>query len=1437
MKKPKTLPFFLLISFLIFSFGTIFSQPAEFRCGYDDLLKQVSTDEELKINYDTLLNSIRRQALLSRGAPALRVQPNNYTIPVVVHLIGQDASGLTDAQVIDQIQILNQAFSDNLGSTSTVADNAQIEFCLAKKGPSGTVITGIERYTSASANTIAENHHMGTTGSNSQQSLGTLAYYDPSRYLNIWVVEQISLSSSPYSNVVLGYAPFPLAFLSGQTYYLDGVVMRLDAFGTGSSFPNYNLGRTLIHEVGHYLGLFHTFHNSCLEVVNSLACNAPYAGDECCDTPPVANPNQNNCLSGNSCAESPDLPDQVENHMDYGYDACRTTFSEDQADRMHAVIQLYRSTLVSYSNLLLTGLQCLPAGLDPTFVSDLPFGSTQLCVGDPIGFTPLPGAATYTWNFPGGTPSTSTQQNPTGITFSSSGMKNISLTVTDGLGGSADYVLDLFVIDCTPYSGDQAHWYFGKYGVLDFTNGYAQEGIQSAMYTREACASISDNLGGLLFYTDGRNVYNKNHNPINGTNPVLNGSPNQWNASNSISSAQGALIVPKPNSTGIYYIFTTSDVDFGGAITYGLSYYEVDMSLNGGLGQVTTPPQGFNPTENYVTTEHLTAIPHCNGTDYWIVVKPMANSATTLNNPGPLFSNPVNEYILAYQLSSTGLAGSPIASHVGNLGYSLSPGVNNSWIGQFDVSRDKKWMAISEMNTASVNILSFDCQSGEFKKIKTLSGVDGYSVCFSPNKKALYASAGYNIKQFDLTKFSACNTTIPVKTLSLPGNFQYRSLQLGPDDRIYISRNYGLYGGSSTNSFPIINYPDNINSTSTSNECGLNALGVYLTNYHKTRSGLPNMIDATTIPPPTDFAYCIKNCGEVYFENLGCGINFDWDFGDGNTLSGSSGMVPGGTNGGATSGTYQNPVHTYSGPGIYTVTFTIDSGTPVSHSISIIIPPAPTITGPNPVCVGSTGPSTYYCPPGYDCAWTATNASPTSGIGNSFPVSWTAFPATLSLTITDPETGCSNSSTITITETTKAPNANAGPDVAICLPNSTVLNGSGNGTMVWTPSTGLSCTTCPNPVANPTTTTTYTLTVSNGCGSSSSQVTVTIGAWDLVVKDASDDVGAEPNTVSTNVWNGDIWNCTNSVNCNTMENPEYKTSGDNYIRVRVENMGCITSDPASLHLYWTIGRAFEYWPEHWYDISLEPTNDIGGITGGKEITVLPASTTPDPITIPPVLPGPSNAVILTKAWEAPNPADYPTQGATPMLCFLARIISPNDPMFNEQSGLVEIYQNVYHNNNVATINAILVDLEPNGPTPNDDDYYSFFISNPTPEVVDYGFSIEDLTTGSSTFFNDGGSMKVSLVDVNNEYKELARAVANQPEDLERIASLELKPDDLVLAKVSFSHPGYRDRKKQGRYTLLLNNHFQNSELAATKFTFDIRVKKKKKRCWLLFWKN
>lgn len=252
-----------------------------------------------------------------------------YTIPVVVHVIHSGeaigvGANISDAQIQSQIQVLNEDFRRMMGTRghNSHVDGAdvEIEFCLAKQTPDGCATNGIDRIDMSSVSSSWDGPQV---NGNTQTQLKPATIWDPSKYMNVWTVN-FSISS------LLGYAQFP-GTLTPNT---DGVVCGYQYFGSNDDpnvtlTGNNNLGRTMTHEVGHYLGLYHTFQGGCAETDG---------GDLCGDTPAVADPSPNTdvCVSNNSCPAGDD--DMIENYMDYSTDACMNIFTNDQKDRMVATI-------------------------------------------------------------------------------------------------------------------------------------------------------------------------------------------------------------------------------------------------------------------------------------------------------------------------------------------------------------------------------------------------------------------------------------------------------------------------------------------------------------------------------------------------------------------------------------------------------------------------------------------------------------------------------------------------------------------------------------------------------------------------------------------------------------------------------------------------------------------------------------------------------------------------------------------------------------------------------------------------------------------------------------------------------------------------------------------------------------------------------------------
>ena len=249
-----------------------------------------------------------------------------YEIPVVVHIITHDngtTGDLTDSMVQSQIDVLNE---DYLAIPGTLGENGSftgIRFVLATEDSIGDPTSGITR----TANTNWYND-------NDESGFKSTLMWDPNRYLNFYT----------NNTVYLGYAWFPQW---GVGSWQDGIVITYRAFGRNSPAFPYNLGRTATHEVGHWLGLLHTFQDGC-GVAGAPGCYT--SGDRVCDTDPDAGQTFG-CPGGTSCGSYP-IP--VENFMEYTDDACMDLFSLEQANRMRCSLTSYRPA--GYSVVLLDGI-------------------------------------------------------------------------------------------------------------------------------------------------------------------------------------------------------------------------------------------------------------------------------------------------------------------------------------------------------------------------------------------------------------------------------------------------------------------------------------------------------------------------------------------------------------------------------------------------------------------------------------------------------------------------------------------------------------------------------------------------------------------------------------------------------------------------------------------------------------------------------------------------------------------------------------------------------------------------------------------------------------------------------------------------------------------------------------------------------------------------
>lgn len=447
MKKNFT-PVFLFL-FLNLSFGQNPSVPGKF-APVPVSFAHSKNNSSTAIPPSRTCGTMEADSLLRAGNPALGTlqnfeewlqkkialdaeagikMPPVYTIPVIVHIIHNgeaigSGSNISQAQVNSQFDVLNEDFrmtnadaSNIPGVFQSVSADVEIQFCPAVVDPNGNTLAqpGIDRVNRTSK---------GFTSPPYSQSYidGTIkpnTYWDPARYFNIWVLN--------LSNSLLGYAQFPsnsgLSGLNsnGGAASTDGIVVLYTAFGrVGNVSSPFNRGRTATHEAGHWLGLRHIWGDgSC-------------ATDYCSDTP-TADQSHSGCPSHpyhtNACGNgSSSNGEMFMNYMDYTNDACMYMFTQNQRTRMRTVMQNSPRRVE-----LITSTVCNSNSPPVCGFTATSFTVTE---GAAINYTDQSGGTptTWSWTFQGGTPASSTLQNPAGIVYNTAGTYNTTLVATNSYG-------------------------------------------------------------------------------------------------------------------------------------------------------------------------------------------------------------------------------------------------------------------------------------------------------------------------------------------------------------------------------------------------------------------------------------------------------------------------------------------------------------------------------------------------------------------------------------------------------------------------------------------------------------------------------------------------------------------------------------------------------------------------------------------------------------------------------------------------------------------------------------------------------------------------------------------------------------------------------------------------------------------------------------------
>lgn len=407
------------------------------------------------------------QKLLQQEAPASRKSSTVLTVPVVFHVmhLGEPEGTETNIpfeQILSALESMNLAYRGNSPYSSSGVD-MQIEFCLAAQDPFGNPTNGVNRINASGTSDYSANG-ITTSDTDNEIAVKALSIWPNSDYYNIWIVSEINGNNA--GSGTQGYAYFPGA---GSSY--DGTVIMYNSIGYDSDesrcfdVKNYtNLNTTLIHELGHGLGLYHTFEgdNDGTTCPSNADCSTD--GDRCCDTPP--HQRTSGCpTSGNNACGTP-FSGHQNNFMDYSSASCQTEFTADQKTRA-------RSSLSGARSSLLISSACTPVS-SPSVDFTTECSSIKGCKGSSYKFYDLSthNPTSWSWTFPGGTPATSTEQSPS-ITYNTAGIHSVSLVSSNSAGDgtmetktSYITIYDSPTAACTP--GLQNSGYFG-YAISNVT--------------------------------------------------------------------------------------------------------------------------------------------------------------------------------------------------------------------------------------------------------------------------------------------------------------------------------------------------------------------------------------------------------------------------------------------------------------------------------------------------------------------------------------------------------------------------------------------------------------------------------------------------------------------------------------------------------------------------------------------------------------------------------------------------------------------------------------------------------------------------------------------------------------------------------------------------------------------------------------------------------
>ena len=452
--------------------------------------------------------------------------------------------------------------------------------------------------------------------------------------------------------------------------------------------------------------------------------------------------------------------------------------------------------------------------------------------------------------------------------------------------------LFIFFLSLNVFAQKEANnWFFGIGAGIHFQDdGTVNAVTGSPIVTNEGCSTISDKSGNLLFYTDGRNVWDRNHvlmpNGNYDQNTGLMGDP---------SSTQSAIIIPKIGDNNIYYIFTVDEPHHENAAVYplkftgpyedggtiptdddgfnnGLNYSVVDLSItgaNGSIGDITSRNNHlvtYDPLNaeeiKYKCSEKVTATKNSTGTGYWVI------------------THFVDKFY-AFKVTSNGVNTTPIVTGINPVVPTF--GYRKNAIGCLKISANGKKIAVAHQqvttsledteNNGVVMLYDFNSTTGVVSNAIVISqNTIPYGVEFSQKSRKLYVSYENQGGFGGLHQYNLLNEDIPGSDIPLGNTTQSGALQMGPNGKIYRAV-------VSTAFLDVINNPE---------EDG--ALCNFVKNQQplgvpKSFFGLPSFVTSYFSAAIISRKKCLNDITEFELNTDDVFETAEWDFGDGTPLT------------------------------------------------------------------------------------------------------------------------------------------------------------------------------------------------------------------------------------------------------------------------------------------------------------------------------------------------------------------------------------------------------------------------------------------------------------------------------------------------------------------------------------------------------------------------